>query len=254
MIEPKLFGPDLRVEIQKVGDQPVQYQDFEYSRSWGCDNAGDTPPNERGDGGLWYNYSSDSNSNSLQFLCKFIPAVNRTADKLIKASTHTTTQWRKEQRAKMIRFSSKLVRRVRALRSLGSPTATGFVSAMFWTDGDREVPAGKKAPWIRPEHLSVSAIDRVVQIANAAISNVLAWAMTATEVEKRPGTTKRPDSSSFLEEIGHDIWLTCNGHGVGFYEPGRWPESLGALMSIFCKKEIGEQSFYVGDRDYIYFV
>jgi hypothetical protein len=51
------------------------------------------------------------------------------------------------------------------------------------------------------------------------------------------------------EQIGHDFWLTRNGHGAGF-----WDRGLGAVgdkLSDACKP-YGEVYLYVGDDGKIY--
>lgn len=46
-------------------------------------------------------------------------------------------------------------------------------------------------------------------------------------------------------QVGHDFWLTRNGHGAGF-----WDRGLGALGDELTKrcKPYGEASLYVGDN------
>lgn len=51
------------------------------------------------------------------------------------------------------------------------------------------------------------------------------------------------------EQIGHDFWLTRNGHGVGF-----WDRDLGELgdqLTEACDLA-GEQDIYVGDDGKLY--
>jgi len=51
------------------------------------------------------------------------------------------------------------------------------------------------------------------------------------------------------EQIGHDFWLTRNGHGTGF-----WDRGLGDVGNKLTtlSKEFGEVWLYVGDDDLIY--
>jgi hypothetical protein len=51
------------------------------------------------------------------------------------------------------------------------------------------------------------------------------------------------------EQIGHDFWLTRNGHGAGF-----WDRGLGEIGEALTKasKHYGEVYLYVGDDGYIY--
>jgi hypothetical protein len=56
------------------------------------------------------------------------------------------------------------------------------------------------------------------------------------------------DAVSF-EMMGHDFWLTRNGHGAGF-----WDRGLGELGDALtaAAKTYGEQWLYVGDDGLIY--
>jgi len=50
-------------------------------------------------------------------------------------------------------------------------------------------------------------------------------------------------------DIGHNFWLTRNGHGAGFWD-GDFPVT-GDDLTIESKK-FGETSLYIGDDDKIY--
>jgi hypothetical protein len=51
------------------------------------------------------------------------------------------------------------------------------------------------------------------------------------------------------EQIGHDFWLTRNGHGAGFWDRGLG--ELGDRLSQACKP-YGEVNLYVGDDGKVY--
>lgn len=51
-------------------------------------------------------------------------------------------------------------------------------------------------------------------------------------------------------QVGHDFWLTRNGHGAGFCD-GDWPEPEASLLTSGAE-EHGEVSLYVGDDGIIY--
>ena len=57
------------------------------------------------------------------------------------------------------------------------------------------------------------------------------------------------ESGQSDEQIGHDFWLTRNGHGDGF-----WGRGLGAVGDELTKasKPYGEVCLYVGDDGLIY--
>jgi hypothetical protein len=51
------------------------------------------------------------------------------------------------------------------------------------------------------------------------------------------------------EQIGHDFWLTRNGHGAGFWDRGLG--EVGDRLSDACKP-YGEVYLYVGDDGKVY--
>lgn len=50
--------------------------------------------------------------------------------------------------------------------------------------------------------------------------------------------------------IGHDIWLTRNGHGAGFWDRG-YDDDIEKLL-VGLSKELGFTDIYVGDDDLVY--
>jgi hypothetical protein len=50
--------------------------------------------------------------------------------------------------------------------------------------------------------------------------------------------------------IGHDIWLTRNGHGAGFWDRGYDDDIEKKLIKL--SEELGLTDIYVGDDDLIY--
>lgn len=57
------------------------------------------------------------------------------------------------------------------------------------------------------------------------------------------------ESGQSDQQIGHDFWLTRNGHGAGF-----WDRGLGAIGDALTKasKSFGGSDLYVGDDGLIY--
>ena len=57
------------------------------------------------------------------------------------------------------------------------------------------------------------------------------------------------ESGQSDEQIGHDFWLTRNGHGAGF-----WDRGLGAIGDALTKasKSYGSSDLYIGDDGLIY--
>lgn len=55
-----------------------------------------------------------------------------------------------------------------------------------------------------------------------------------------------------MEQIGHDLWLTRNGHGAGFWDRDfGTKESRDKLTEV--SKTMGERDIYLGDDGLIYF-
>lgn len=51
-------------------------------------------------------------------------------------------------------------------------------------------------------------------------------------------------------QVGHDFWLTRNGHGAGFWD-GDYPEPQGAQLTA-AAHAFGESDLYVGDDGKVY--
>ena len=51
--------------------------------------------------------------------------------------------------------------------------------------------------------------------------------------------------------VGHNIWYTRNGHGVGFWDTMEFEKEIGEKMTKACK-DLGEVDSYVGDDGQIY--
>lgn len=89
---------------------------------------------------------------------------------------------------------------------------------------------------------------------------------THTLADLAPGTldTMRADVADFLalcdregidlstiepEQVGHDFWLTRNGHGAGFWDRGL--DELGDLITKWAHT-FGESDLYIGDDGQVY--
>ncbi len=122
----------------------------------------------------------------------------------------------------------------------------GYVTAMFWTDGD-QVDAdedGRNGGRVSFAELAPDSLARIIaecaewQDANAALLQ-LAYDQDYSE-----------------ERAGHDYWLTRNGHGAGFWcrdelnEAGSPDESLGDKLAEVSS---GSRSIYRGDDGFVYY-
>jgi hypothetical protein len=54
-----------------------------------------------------------------------------------------------------------------------------------------------------------------------------------------------------MEQVGHDFWLTRNGHGAGFWD-GDYEESIGNELTELAKS-FGSKDLYIGDNNQLYF-
>lgn len=56
-----------------------------------------------------------------------------------------------------------------------------------------------------------------------------------------------------VESMAHDLWLTRNGHGSGFWDrPEKWGVE-GADTLTRCAKSMGTRDTYLGDDGLVYF-
>ena len=58
-----------------------------------------------------------------------------------------------------------------------------------------------------------------------------------------------PDFDAY-GRVGHDFWLTRNGHGAGFWD-GDWPQPAAAYLTA-AAHAFGECDLYVGDDGKLY--
>lgn len=63
---------------------------------------------------------------------------------------------------------------------------------------------------------------------------------------ERPGVFLGMDPG----QVGHDFWLTRNGHGAGFWDRGLGER--GSWLTAQCKP-YGEASLYIGDDGRLYY-
>jgi len=67
-----------------------------------------------------------------------------------------------------------------------------------------------------------------------------------------PDTIDRYLDDHDLAQLGHDLFLTQNGHGAGFWDRNYSTEDLGNILTK-ASKALGECNPYVGDDGRIYF-
>jgi hypothetical protein len=69
---------------------------------------------------------------------------------------------------------------------------------------------------------------------------------------QRVGQQEREALLALPTQAGHDLWLTRNGHGTGFWDrPEIWGEE-GSKSLTLAAKAMGERELYIGDDGLIY--
>ena len=104
----------------------------------------------------------------------------------------------------------------------------GYKEAVYFTEDKIELEEG--------EFLSL-ADGEFSSITDANIHNDCTQAVIYANQEF-PGIL----NDSNAERFGHDLWLTRNHHGAGFWD-GDWPEDFGKIMTAFSSG-MGEKHAY----------
>ena len=116
----------------------------------------------------------------------------------------------------------------------------GYLEAALWLGGNDGEFDGKSIYIdIAPESLvkAKGDIDKFIELANNDIYEAL-W-----------GEFLSGDNAMTPEQIGHDLLLTRNGHGAGFWDRGLG--EIGDQLTGVCEK-MGEVYVYEGDDGMIY--
>jgi hypothetical protein len=127
----------------------------------------------------------------------------------------------------------------------------GYIECLFWTEQDELRGC---------DELSDEAEAKV----SAHISNFMEQlaAQTWTGVTADKGVTYVFEDETLImclcrmlgsswERVGHDLWLTRNGHGAGFWDRG-WREFGNVLSEI--ARGMGSVDAYRGDDHLVYFL
>lgn len=125
-----------------------------------------------------------------------------------------------------------------------SPMVRGYLEAALWasTDDDGEpLDDGRDLDDFAP-----AAIAR-------AIADCAAFLDIAHPLDLRDYRADRahdPADGTVDDYMGHDLWLTRNGHGAGF-----WDRGLGFVGERLteCARVMGSCDCYVGDDGQVYF-
>lgn len=118
--------------------------------------------------------------------------------------------------------------------------AKHFVIAALWADAEEGTSA-------RP---SKAMQNDALEYAREFLQNLTPELMAAFEQAKENGYSIHPDCGGYVEgAIGHDLWLTMRGHGVGFWDrdaldfPLESGETFGDALTKVAKT-VGEPYLY----------
>lgn len=112
--------------------------------------------------------------------------------------------------------------------------ARHYLIAAKWADG----PEGQKPRWTNSA--KIKAHETCGKFAGLIVE---LW----PEILEHPDYWAHPDCGGMPEAaLGHDLWLTCRGHGVGFWDRDTLPEKLRAKLDALCgwRKAIPEPDLY----------
>jgi len=112
-----------------------------------------------------------------------------------------------------------------------NPFCFGYLMAAFWTYDDN-APSGEYSDSGRPEimfeRLSAEALLKAINTcANFQENNLKVLSLAGDD-----------------EQNGHDLWLTRNRHGAGYWDRGYSDEIADALTDAAHK--LGESDLYTG--------
>lgn len=138
--------------------------------------------------------------------------------------------------------------RTRALLSQLDSLTRAYLVTALWSSTDTR--GGEDIPLDREHGLSdlaPAAVEMAMRDCarfSSAMESTLAAAIESCEV------VCGPDFDEW-GRAGHDLWLTRNGHGAGFWD-GDWPEPYASQLSAYARAQ-GSVDAYVGDDGMIHF-
>jgi hypothetical protein len=123
----------------------------------------------------------------------------------------------------------------------------GYLVCALWSSNDESDPSGG-----RPLDENYNIEDFSVEAVTKATNDCAAFRDQMISLDDREAydaAMDRPGEWSGAEHMGHDFWLTRNGHGAGFWDRGLG--ELGERLSQLART-FGECDAYVGDDGRIY--
>lgn len=107
-----------------------------------------------------------------------------------------------------------------------------YVEAMFFTECHADNPEMEDKTF---EDLAPETLDQIK-------ADCMAFQMAPAVAALISGGEDR---------AGRDFWFTRNGHGTGFWEPGRWSNLAGQVLDRLSK-QLGGIYLYAGDDGLLY--
>jgi hypothetical protein len=123
----------------------------------------------------------------------------------------------------------------------------GYITAALWSSMDESDPSGGD-PMDKNYDISDIAPATIKQMEEDCRTFQANYHDLLDEAAAH--IANKPLESTPADYLGHDFWLTRNGHGCGFWD-GDYPKQLGDELTK-ASKEHGEYNLYVGDDGLIY--
>ena len=118
----------------------------------------------------------------------------------------------------------------------------GYVTAALWSSTDDDgAPLDK----------NFDETNIVAEAADKMRHDVERFLIEAEDaIREAADKMEKPLNADFAESLGHDLWLSRNGHGAGFWD-GDWPEGPAEKLEEAAKSR-GSSDLYVGDDGDLY--
>ena len=98
---------------------------------------------------------------------------------------------------------------------------TAYLECALWASTDESTESGGE-----PLDQNYSILDFTTHARRDAMRDIRAFLRLTAEI----------DSSAWSDEqLGHDFWLTRNGHGAGFWDRGFAPAPIGQALTKHAK-------------------
>lgn len=120
-----------------------------------------------------------------------------------------------------------------------------YVVCALWSTNDESDETGRQ-----PLDLNYDIEDINNETLQGMINDCKLFQQKIGAVSQDSYIGSNPDNYNVDTMIGHDFWLTRNGHGAGFWD-GDWEKSTGERLDSIAKC-FGETYIYIGDDNKIY--